>query len=284
MRRTGRGWGIPGALTTLVALVVLVALVEGCTSQPAQPTAPGHPTSETPSQQSQQPPQFPWARYQERDNTRLWRVDSGVSRLTVLVYKTGPLQRLGHNHVVESRDLMGYALQATPLSDSYADLYLPLAGLIVDDPSARAAAGPAFESIPTPQAIHATRANMLGARLLNAEVYPWVHMHVGVPDLKPDLSLSAKEPQMQPARSSGVTQARVEIELAGHRSIQPVPVSWWWSPDEVRLESRFTLTHGQLGLTPFSAVGGALRVQQELQFHLELSLKPASLPVTLPGA
>ena len=72
-----------------------------------------------------------------------------ASKLTVKVYRSGALAALGHNHVIISRELDGFVYLADDMSKARADLFVPVAGFIVDDAAERTAAGPDFATQPT---------------------------------------------------------------------------------------------------------------------------------------
>ena len=91
-----------------------------------------------------------------------------ASRLAVRVYRDGPMQKLGHDHLITSEGVVGGISLGTPLTETRFDLRMPLESLVVDDEAARAAAGGVFAA-PVPQKDRdATRHNMLGAKFLDA--------------------------------------------------------------------------------------------------------------------
>ena len=72
------------------------------------------------------------------------------SSLTLRIYRDGPMQKFGHNHLVTSAGLTGVVLVRDPLVASGFELGLPLESLVVDDPLARERAGGEFAA-PVPQ-------------------------------------------------------------------------------------------------------------------------------------
>jgi len=94
---------------------------------------------------------------------KVYRVEPGDSLLVVRVYRGGRLAKLGHDHVVSSREPRGFI----DADKGRADLYVAVESLAVDDPAQRAAAG--FESHPSESDIAGTRSNML-EKVLEAEL------------------------------------------------------------------------------------------------------------------
>ncbi|NIO39650.1 MAG: hypothetical protein GTO41_05315, partial [Burkholderiales bacterium] len=88
-------------------------------------------------------------------------IDAQRSRIRISVFRDGRLSRLGHNHIVTSGDLHGYALEGGNSTNSMFALCIPVNELAVDDPTARVEAGPAFATSLDQSLIAATRTNML---------------------------------------------------------------------------------------------------------------------------
>src|SRR5258707_12134748 len=83
-----------------------------------------------------------------------YSIDSAQSELRLLVYRAGPMARLGHNHVILNRAVGGWGdaaaaglpgSRAAPESASFS-LYVPVADFIVDEVPARAEEGPDFSA------------------------------------------------------------------------------------------------------------------------------------------
>ena len=68
-----------------------------------------------------------------------WKIVA--SMLEVRVYRDGPMQKLGHNHLITSDKLTGEIVLRKPITATSFELSLPLESLVVDDEKARAAAG-----------------------------------------------------------------------------------------------------------------------------------------------
>ena len=74
----------------------------------------------------------------------VWQVTG--SHLEIRVYRDGPMQKLGHDHLITSDRLTGVIEQREPLARSRFTLRLPLDSLVVDDAAARSRAGGEFDA------------------------------------------------------------------------------------------------------------------------------------------
>ena len=109
-----------------------------------------------------------------RQGAQVYDVDSAASELKILVYRAGPLAKLGHNHVIVASELTGEVYRQEPITGSGFELYLAPETLQVDPVEARQAEGSAFESQPTASDIQGTRRNMLGKRVLDSSRFPQI--------------------------------------------------------------------------------------------------------------
>jgi hypothetical protein len=182
-----------------------------------------------------------------------------ASRLSVRVYRDGPLQELGHDHLVTSDGLVGRIALGAPLARTAFELSLPLESLVVDEPAARAAAGGIFDAPVPPKDRDATRLNMLGAKLLDAARQDTIRL----------TSESV-------AGGSGSFEARVRVSLAGRDSLVTAPFSVTVEGDRLEAHAGFRLTHASLGLEPFAVALGALRVREDFDVELTLEARRGS--------
>lgn len=189
---------------------------------------------------------------------RPFEVVPAESRLTVLVYRAGALAMLGHNHVVSCRCVSGTVyLPRDPLRAGF-DLRVSVKGFTVDDPQVRAAEHSTdFPPDVAQSAGEATRHNMLSAALLDAASYP-------------DITLRSEGLRPASDGKRGEVLAQVLIQVAGRRRSIAVPMHYELRPDEVAVMGEFPLKLTDLGLTPFSAAGGALKVRDGMTVRLSL--------------
>ncbi len=189
---------------------------------------------------------------------RAFDVVPGESLLVVLVYRAGPLAALGHNHVVACRCLTGTVyLPADPLRASF-DLRVPVTQLSVDDPALRAAEHSGDFPPDVPQsARQGTRHNMLSAALLDASAYP-------------DIALQAEGLRAASDGKPDEVVAQVSLRIRGEVHSVPVPVHYDVQPAEIVVTGEFPLEQTALGLTPFSTLGGALKVKDAMTVRFRL--------------
>jgi polyisoprenoid-binding protein YceI len=183
------------------------------------------------------------------------------SLLTILVYRGGTLATAGHNHVIASHDLSGTIyVPADPLQASF-ELHVPVATLTVDETALRAQQPSAdFPPDVSEGARQGTRHNMLGPALLDAEHSPEIVLRA----LRTEQSTDA----------AGVL-ARVECTVRGQPHTLTVPVHYERGRGEVAISGELPLKQSDLGLTPFSALLGALQVQDEMRVSFRIVAREA---------
>ena len=225
-------------------LSLLLLIAAGCAVPPREEAPPAPP----PSAHGIEEPRTP---------AQIWTVTS--SQLAVRVYRDGPMQKLGHNHLVTSDAMAGEIRLRKPLEDSRFELRLPLESLVVDDPAARAAAGAAF-SAPVPEKDReATRQNMLGEKLLDAA-------------RQGEMRLAAESISGTP----GHYEARLRVSLGGEEHTLAAPFTVRVDGDRLTARADFHLTHADLGLEPFSLALGALKVRDDFEVDLTLEARRGS--------
>jgi polyisoprenoid-binding protein YceI len=182
-----------------------------------------------------------------------YRIVSDESELRVLIFSAGALGALGHNHVISSHGLVGSVHVGASPGDSRVELSLPVESLVVDAAEARASAGPAFEGEVDEEDRRGTRENMLGDELLDVARYPEVRIVTE--------SISGEFAHM-------TVQARIEIRSSPHAVDLPVSVAF--SGNRLVATGRTEISHAELGLEPFSAGFGTLRVADDMVFRYRI--------------
>jgi polyisoprenoid-binding protein YceI len=184
---------------------------------------------------------------------RQYEVVGSESLLIVRVYRGGRLARAGHNHIVASHNLAGTVYVTKDLAHSSFELEVPVAELTVDEAELRAAQGADFAADVPDSAKEGTRRNMLGAAVLDAEHYP-------------EISLRCENLEMV---GEGLT-AQVEVRIRDQVRTFTAAVAYTLGPNELLAQGELPLKQTDLGLAPFTALLGALQVQDEmqLQFHI----------------
>lgn len=183
-----------------------------------------------------------------------YRIVSGQSILRVMVGRAGLLSRLGHNHVIVNRSISGMIVLDAQPDRSRARLRIPVDGLIVDEAVERRRAGNGYESMPDEKARTDTRANMLRPEVLDGQRWPEIVIDATIAD-------NDSEPRM----------FDVTLTFKGTTIPLRLPAVWSVNDDRLSVRANFSLEHAELGLRPFSALGGALKVAATLRFELELT-------------
>ena len=220
------------------ALTGLLLLLAGCQSTPAK-QASAAPTAELRSE-----PAAGSVRY---------AVDAAHSEVEFLVYKAGTLSAFGHNHTVEAREFSGDVYLAPQFKDSLFALKLPVKSFEVDRAEARAAAGEDFKSKPSASDIKGTTEHMLGADGLDAERYPDVTIQ--------SVSISGEEAK---------AEMTVRITLHGTARDVKVPVAVGHEGDDLTAAGEFELHQSEFGMSPYSALGGALQVADAFKVRFKI--------------
>jgi YceI-like domain len=180
------------------------------------------------------------------------------SSLIVLVYRSGPLAALGHNHIVSCRCVSGTVYLPRDPSSAGFDLHIAVNDLTVDDPALRAAEHSAEFPPDVPRsARRGTRHNMLGPALLDVAKYP-------------DITLRSAGLRPSSDGRPGDIVAQVLVGLDGAVHSLAVPMHYEIRPGEIVASGEFPLKQTDLGLTPFSAMAGALRVRDGMTVRIRL--------------
>lgn len=225
----------------------LLLLLAGCQPQPA--TGPEHIAPA---------PGAPWPPYDyaaaAATGLPVFRLDPERTQIDVVVRRDGPLARFGHDHAIAVGDPEGFLLLSEPAEGSRADLRFAVQDLGVDEPEARRRRG--LDAGPDAAAVEGTRDNLL-QHVLDAETWPWV-----------TVSLSAFE------RVEEHWSADVVIDINGQRYGARQPFRLQFDKGTPVAEGFLVLRQTELGLQPFSALGGGLQVADPLELHFRLQGAP----------
>jgi hypothetical protein len=217
--------------------VLCLLAIAACRTAPPPPAAPPPPLP---------PPVVPAV-------LKHYRLDAERSQVLVLVFRDGPMAKLGHNHVLSVHDLSGDVALLNDLSDASFWLEFPVAAMSVDEPALRAQQGDEFSSTLDAASIEGTRGHMLGEKLLDAARYPAIRVQSGALRAEGDHWL-----------------VTLHITVRDHESIAEVPVALTASEQQLTATGEFDLTHALLGLTPYSVGLGALRVAETIHIRYRL--------------
>jgi len=236
----------------LAAVALAAALASGCPAPPQRPpaAAPAAP-----------PPPAPYIGVP-------YDIVTDQSLLTVLAYRGGALASAGHNHVIASHALSGTIYVPEDILRTSFEVHVPVAALTVDEPAMRAREDPAAFPPEVPaSAREGTRRNMLGDALLDATHYPEITLRA--------LSLALPAPPALAGAAGGTVLARVEATVRGTAHTLTAPVRYRLEGGRLELSADTPLRQSDLGLTPFSALLGALVVQDEMRVRLQIVARAA---------
>lgn len=224
------------------ALALVALLLSACAPQVREAQPPEAPP--------RAPPGFPLAFYEQAaaQGKPVLRIDPASSIVVLTVRRGGSLARFGHDHVVASHDLQGYAAPEAGL----ADLYVALDNLKVDEPALRAEAG--LDTQPSEPDIEGTRTNMRD-KVLETSRYPFALIH---------------------ATRADAGHLKVEITLHGTKRSFDVPAKIEKQDDALAVEGAFAIKQSDFGITPFSILGGAVQVQDVVEVRFRISARPLS--------
>lgn len=215
--------------------LLIFGLLAGCASGPVQ-------------QSDKPPPEFDWpVRPAVGENATILRIDPVASELRVLVAPAGSLARLGHSHVIGGAVWSGEILLGPSV---FADLAIDVAALEVDRAEWRR--DERLDSIDE-DAIEGTRRNLLGPKVLDAVNHPMIAIR----------SVGRAGPDWQ-------ADVTARIRVRGRVSEWRVPVAVERDDKRVVITGALDVDQTALGLEPFSAAGGALRVADRMRVRFRI--------------
>jgi hypothetical protein len=223
-----------------VSVLTLLATVAACASLQHRPAAPSASVSTS-------APQAPV-------ESSHYRIDSSTSEVHILVYRGGPLARLGHNHVMLSRDVTGDVWLADAIERSTFTLHMPVETLVVDDAQARSSEGPDFAVEVPEDAKQGTRKNMLSPAVLDGAQYKTLELR----------SIAISGTRTAPQLTLAVTLKDQTREVS-------VPISVSYEQNRLLATGEFAVKQTDFGMQPFSVGLGALQVIDELKIKFKVS-------------
>ncbi|HZF26652.1 MAG TPA: YceI family protein [Steroidobacteraceae bacterium] len=233
-------------LLRLTAILLLTAALAACpqAQRPEVPTGPA-PAPGTP----------------QRDFTgaTAYQVQADQSLVRILAYKGGAFSAAGHNHVIASHNLSGTVYVHDDVRHCGFDLVMPVALLEIDEANLRQEEGEDFKAEVADSAKQGTRKNLLSEALLDGEHYPGIEL---------------SSTKIEGTREAMQVAVRVKVKDQ-ERDIQ-VPVTVHYEGDQLTASGEFAVKQSELGLKPFSVLGGALQVQDQLKvkFSIRANKRP----------
>lgn len=222
---------------TLIVLLFATLVTAGCEHK-------------IPATETERPPAFD---PQHFSGGRIYTISGENSEIRIRVYRGGPLARLGHNHVIATRDIRGKLYHHPELRRSGLVMSLPVNSFDVDTPEHRQGAGEGFDVMPSEKDIQGTRNNMLSERLLHSDQFPYVEIV--------SVEISGELPEPDILLRIAVRDVSHDVRIQAGVQLQN---------NKLIIDGKTRLSQSQLGLTPFSILMGAIAVQDEMdiEFHL----------------
>jgi polyisoprenoid-binding protein YceI len=234
----------PRFLPAAAVGAAFISLLAGCATRQPGP-APG-PPAKAPAAAAAAGTAIP-------AGAKVFDIDPRRSILTIRVYRSGPMARLGHNHVITSEEETGFAWRGPTPADSGFELKVPVSSLVVDDPAARVAAGADFEGSVPESAREGTQKNLLRTEVLDLAQFP-------------DVTVRA-------AGLGGTWQdpvAHADVTLKGVTRRIEVPFDLADAGGTLTARGSFRMRQTEFGMVPFSVAGGAIQVADELVLGFEI--------------
>jgi len=246
-----------------------VLLLGGCPLPPRAPAPP--PPAAAPRVEAETPAPHEGVPYD---------IVADESLLTIRVYRAGALASAGHNHLIALHALTGTVYVPGDVLRSSFEVRIPVAELTVDEAALRAQEhSPDFPPQVPDAAREGTRRNMLGDALLDAERSPQIVLRA--------VRLEAAG-EAAPAGGSGAggeaggearaVLARVQTTVRGQLRTISVPVRYQFAAGALIASGDAALRQSDIGLTPFSALMGALQVQDEMRVRFRIVARAAGAP------
>jgi len=181
-----------------------------------------------------------------------YAVDPRSSEVRLLVYREGPLERFGHNHVIVG-SVAGEIFAGEAPAASGFRLEIAVASFVVDPLRAREEEGADFAAEVSEQARQGTRENMLGAQVLDAARHPVVRIE----------SLGLVGPPWNPTVTARATLRGASRDLR-------FPCAVFERGDELVVIANFRIEQSAFGIEPFAVLGGGLRVRDAIEVRIRI--------------
>jgi polyisoprenoid-binding protein YceI len=185
-------------------------------------------------------------------------VDPQASEIRLLLYRDGPMARVGHNHVMVGQVRGELRVSETAAASGFS-IEIPVESLQVDAPALRAEEGEEFAATVSDQARKGTRDNMLGADVLDATHYPLIR-------IESDALLG---PRWNP-------DVNARITVRGKTNELKFPAAVFEQPGSLTVITAFRVLQSELGIKPYSILGGAVTVRDAIDVRVRMVARPAA--------
>ncbi len=221
--------------------VALAALLASCQTAKSRP----EPAQPPPASSIEQPA--------PAVSGREFQVVTAESEVRILVYRSGSLAKLGHNHVITSHDLSGTVTLPDELTQAQFEIVMPVAPLAVDEPEKRAEEGADFATLVSDNAREGTHRNMMKPEVLDAEHFPAIILR-----------------SQSIIGANGEFDVTFEIDVRGQKHVLTAPVHIEELGDRLTARGEMTVKQTDLGITPFTAAMGALAIRDEIRIRFDI--------------
>ena len=241
---------LPGA-------VLLALVLSGCPLRPHVPTVPPQVAAETPAPHEGVP----------------YDIVADESLLTIRAYRGGTLASAGHNHLIALHALTGTVYVPADVMRTSFEAHIPVAAFTVDEAALRAQEhSPEFPPEVPDAAREGTRRNMLGEALLDGEHSPRIVLRAVRLE---SAGQAAPGTGSEAGGEARAVLARVQATVRGEVRTISVPVRYQFAAGALIASGEAPLRQSELGLTPFSALLGALQVQDEMRVRFRIVARAA---------
>jgi polyisoprenoid-binding protein YceI len=177
-----------------------------------------------------------------------YSVDAAQSKLQITVGKSGLLSMVGHNHLIDASDISGSVqYDAADISHDAVTFSVAVSSLRVVDPG---------ESDSSRQQVQAT---MLGPAVLDAKQFETITFST--------TAVSQAKSLSEGWQSLDLTGL---LKLHGVEREIHVPVQLRLDGDVLHARGQATVRQSDFGITPVTAVGGTVRVKDEVKISFEI--------------
>ncbi|MBI3553043.1 MAG: YceI family protein [Elusimicrobia bacterium] len=184
-----------------------------------------------------------------------WSVDPSTGYFRVILLKEGLLAGLGHDHVIDARDVRGEISIAD--SSSSVRLEINAAGAEIDSAASRSEEGFAKEVGESDRV--KIRANMRGPKGLDVQRYPMIKFD------------SASIERVESLK--GLWMVSGAFALHGSTGTLEFPVTLSERPGGYWASGYVRIRPSDYGIKPFSVMGGLIKVQDEALVKFNLGLR-----------
>lgn len=187
------------------------------------------------------------------ENAVRYEIRPDLSDIRFLVFRAGALAKLGHNHVVQAKNIEGEVYLAPDIHQSRFFIRMPVKDFQVDAVGTRVDEGEEFLAQPDDEAIAGTTRNMLGEKVLDAARYPTIEI--------------ASVAMTGPAWGIDIT---VRIRLHGVERELIVPTAIEYNGDKLAATAFFSIKQTDFGIAPMQVLGGAVQVADTIRIRMRI--------------